>query len=322
MKNIRRFVGGLALLAMGMAGPAHAQYPDQPITLVVPFATGGATDALARGVCTVIAAQLGQPCVVTNRSGAGTAIANAFVSQSRPDGYTLLLTTGSFSVVNALSRNLGYAGASAFTPVAYLGEAPNALVVPADSRFKTVGDLIAAARTPGGNVNFASSGVGSLTHLSGELLRMMGGFEMTHIPYRGAAPLTTDLLGGRVDSAFTSLPSSMPLVQSGRLRLLAVTSEQRSPMLPDVPTVAEAGVTGYATSAYYAVFGPANLPPAVMSRLAAALSQVEKDERVRVWAEREGLVLAYGGPERLAEVARVQEARWREVGQRQGIAID
>jgi tripartite-type tricarboxylate transporter receptor subunit TctC len=310
----------LAVGALALCGVSHAAYPERTIRVIVPFATGGATDALGRAMCEVLSLDLKQTCIVENKPGAGTAIANAYVSQSPPDGYTLLITTSSFSIVPALSKSLPYGGIEAFSPIAGLGDTPNVMVVRADSPFKTAREFIATAKANPGKYTYGSSGHGSATHLSAELLKSMTSLDIGHAPYKGAMPLITDLLGGHIHAAFSSLPSAMPFIADGRVRPLAVTSASRSARVPETPTFAESGVAGYDVVVWYGVFAPPRLPQALVKRLNQALQTATQNERFREWASREGVVPAISSPEALAQMARSEEARWREVARVQKIS--
>jgi tripartite-type tricarboxylate transporter receptor subunit TctC len=311
-----------AALAAAAGLAQAADYPEKPITIVVPYVPGGATDILARIVCNVVAADLQQTCLVENRPGAGTAIGNAFVSKSKPDGYTLLLSTNSFTVVPALSKTVGYSGVDAFTPLGFLGDTPNVIVVRNDSPYRSAAQLLAGIRANPGKINFGSPGVGTLNHMAAELMQTMGGLQMAHIPYKGSVPLINDLLGGQLQLSFSSLPSGMPFIKGGKVRALAVTSAQRSPALPDVPTMAESGLPGFDVSAWYGVYGPPDMPPAITNRLVQALRKVDKDPRAQQWAAQEGVILNFGGPEKLGPLARAEEARWKQVAKAQNISMD
>lgn len=322
---MKRFPGSsitAAVLALALSGAALAQYPDHAVRIIVPFATGGATDALGRAVCEVLSLDLKQNCIVENKPGAGTAIATAFVSKSAPDGYTLLLTTNAFSILPAISKNLPYGGVDAFSPIAGLGDTPNVMVVRADSPYKSAAEFLAAARASPGKLTYGSSGTGSATHFSAELLKSMTGLDIVHAPYKGAAPLITDLLGGHIHAAFSSLPSAMPFIADGRVRPLAVTSAKRSPAVAATPTFAESGVTGYDVSVWYGVFTAPGTPRPIVERLHQALATADRNERFRQWAAREGVVPSISTPEALAKLAKAEEARWREVARVQGISGD
>jgi tripartite-type tricarboxylate transporter receptor subunit TctC len=320
--RLRKLHALLSCTLLSLGTLCHAAYPDKAITLVVPYVPGGSPDILARGVCSVLSADMGQPCLVDNRPGAGTAIGNAYVSRSRPDGYTLLLNTNSFTVVSALSKNPGYNGVDAFTPLAYLGDTPNVILVRNDSPFKTTADLIAAGRANPGKINFGSPGVATLNQLAAEMLKTMGNFQMTHVPYKGSVPQVTDVIGGNLDLAFVSLPSGMPFIKGGKVRALAVTSANRSPLLPDVPTVAESGLPGYDVPAWYGIYGPPGMPAPIVDRLLKAMGSVVTDARVRQWAAGEGVALTVKGPEFLGPLIHKEEAHWRQVAKAQNISVD
>ena len=247
---------------------AAATWPTRSIRLVVPFPAGGAADLFARLVGTELAQGLGQPVIVDNRPGAGGNIGAREVAQAPADGYTLLLgTVGTQAINPTLYGNLPYDTRTAFIPVAMIGSVPNVLVVNPALPVKSVAELTALARSKPGKLNMGSSGNGSSIHLSGELYKHLAHVSILHVPYRGGAAALTDLMGGQIDLMFDNLPTSLPQIAKGSLRALAVTGPQRSPQLPDVPTMAEAGLPGYESTAWSGIFVPAGTPAAVVQRL-------------------------------------------------------
>jgi len=255
--------GAVALLA---AVPAAAQYPTKPIRLIVPFSPGGAADVPARIVAQRLGEALGQQIVIDNRPGAGSTIGSETVARANPDGYTLLTISNTHFVASVLHR-VKYRALEDFTPITAFVSSPNVLVVHPAFEAKTVKDLIAAARAAPGKLDFASSGNGSSQHLFGALFTNMAGIVLTHIPYRGSGPATADMLAGQVKIGFPGIAIAIPHVKTGKLRALGVTSPRRSPELPDVPTIDEAGVKGYDATQWMGFVGPRGLPAEVVRRI-------------------------------------------------------
>jgi len=263
-------------------GQSADAWPSRPVRLVVPFPPGGAADLFARLVGAELAPALGQPVVVDNKPGAGGNIATREVAGAAPDGYTLLQgTVGTHAINPTLFGNLSYDTRKAFVPVAMMGAVPNVLVVNPALPARSVAELTALARRQPGRLTMGSSGNGSSIHLSGELYKHMAQVRILHIPYRGGAAALTDLIGGQIDLMFDNLPTSLPHIAKGSLRALAVTSPQRSPLLPDVPTMAEAGVPGYASTAWSGLFVPTGVPAPIVGRLHAEVEKALQAERVK-----------------------------------------
>ncbi len=314
----------LAMSTLACVAPhAMAQgFPAKPIRLVVPFPAGGGTDTVARALGEGLAQELGQPIVVDNKAGAGTVIGNDAVAKSPPDGHTLLLNTSAFSIVPSLFPKLPYASDKAFAPIVLLGRAPNVAVVRPDSPLKSAADFLAQARAHPGKLSYGSAGNGTSTHLAAELLKTTAKIHVTHVPYKGASPVVTDLLGGQIDLAFATLPSVMPFIASGKLRVLAVTSAARSPLLPEAPTFAESGVPSYQADVWYGVFAPAGTPAAIVDQLHGAFKRAAQAESFRKRAASEGMQLTLDAPSETARVARAEEAKWRKVVKEQSIRMD
>ncbi|NUA28617.1 Bug family tripartite tricarboxylate transporter substrate binding protein [Cupriavidus basilensis] len=272
-----------AALALHTAGPVLAEtYPSRPIRLVVPFPPGGAADIFGRLLSQQLTQSLGQPVLVENRAGAGGNIGAAVVANAPADGYTLLLgTIGTHGINPTLYANLPYDPKKDFQPVALVSSGANVLVVNPTLPARDVKELIALAKRNPGQLMMGSSGNGSSIHMSGELFEHMTGTQLTHVPYRGGSPAQTDLMGGRVQLMFDNLPTSLPLIAKGLVRPLAVTSAHRSPALPDVPTVAEAGVPGYFVSNWSGIFAPAHTSPDIVNRLNAAVGQAVTSATLR-----------------------------------------
>lgn len=308
--------GLLAIFAAALTAAAFsaaAQYPEKPIKLVVPFPPGGPTDIVARPLAQALGTALKQPVVVENRGGAGGSIAADLVAKSAPDGYTLLMgTVGTNAINGALYENLPHDPVKDFTPVALVASSPVALVVNPLSAFKSAGEYVAAARASPGKVAFGSAGAGTPGHLTGEMFATAAQVRLQHVPYKGSAPALTDLLGNQIPSMFDPLQTAIPHIRAGKLRALAVSGTARSAALPDVPTLAEAGIKGVESRAWWAVFGPAKMPAEVTAKLRAEIEKVAKSDAFRdqlaaigVQTNTEGVALAEF---QLREVERWQKA--------------
>ncbi len=265
----RTFVPCLAVvLAAAAVVPAVAQtFPTKPVSLVVPYPPGGTADILARAVGQKLGDKLGQAVVIENKAGAGTAIGARFVAEAAPDGYTMLMGTVSSHAINPAMTKVGYDPVRDFATVAALGSIPFVLVTRPDSPYKTLADVIAAAKREPGKIGYASAGPGTSNHLAGEMLATAAGVQLLHVPYKGSAPALTDVLAGHVPLMFDLVTTAVPNVKQGKLKALAVTGAARSPLLPDVPTVAESGLAGFEVSAWFALFAPAKVPAPILKRL-------------------------------------------------------
>ena len=270
-------VRAFALLAAVVSQLALGQaYPSKPVRLIVGLAPGGATDIMARTLVPGLSEELGQPVVVDNRPGAAGTIGAGIVAKSAPDGYTLFLASSSFTSNAVLEKNAAYDPLRDFAPITNIASAPFLLVVRSSLPVNSVGELIAYAKENPGKLNYASSGIGSTAHLSGELLKRAAGIEMTHIVYRGAGPALADVLAGQVDLMFASMVSSVHHAKSGKLKALAVTSLKRSAVVPDYPTVSEAGVPGFEMVGYFGLLAPANTPSAIVNTVHQAVQRAIK----------------------------------------------
>lgn len=304
--------------------PVLAAFPDKPIRLVVPFAPGGGTDLVARAMGITMGEDLGQPVIVDNKPGGSTIIGTDAVAKSAPDGYTLVMATMAHAVNPSLHKKLPFDTDKAFSPVILVGRSPNVLVVKPDSPIKTVQDLIVAAKAKPGKLNYASQGAGTSAHLAGELFKKMAKVEINHIPYRGAGPAITDLLGGQVDVMFATAAAVAPHLESGKLRAVAVTTAQRSqaPALSKVPTIAESGVPNYVADSWYGLFVPAGTPLAVITRLNAAAKKAVHTEAFRKRAEKEGLAVSGGTPDEFGRYVKAESQRWSEIIKEANITAD
>ncbi len=267
---------------------------------------------------------LGQPVIIDNKPGGGTIIGTDAVAKSAPDGYTLVMATIAHAVNPSIQPKLPYVQDKAFAPVMLVGRSPNVLVVRADSPFKSVQDIIAAAKAQPGKLSFASQGAGTSAHLAGELFKNLTATNLTHIPYRGAGPALNDLLGGHVDIMFATASAVGSFVEAGTLRALAVTTADRSPALSlaKVPTVAESGVSGYVADSWYGLFVPAGTPPSVIARLNSAAKKAVQSDAFKKRVESEGLVISAGTPEEFDRYVKGEEARWRKVVKAANITAD
>jgi len=314
----------LALAAIiacaGVAPPLRAQGPDwpvKPVKLVVGYAAGGATDVVSRMVAVKLGEQLGQPMVVENRAGANSNVGAEAVAKAAPDGYTLYVYTIANTINASLYDKLGYDPQKDFEPVGLMAKIPNLLVVNPKLPAKNVADYVRLAREPEG-VTFASAGSGSSIHLSGEMFKMQAKANMLHVPYRGSAPAITDLVGGQVQSMFDNAPSALPHVQAGRLRALAITSAQRSPLLPELPTLAESGFPGFDVQSWFSLAAPAGTPRAVIERLNAALNKVLATPEMRQRIQELAATPVSSTPEQLRAFMAAETRRWREVVRQSG----
>ena len=316
----RREIMLAAFAATFAAKRAAAQsYPTRPLRLVVPFAPGGATDIVARLIGEQLGRQLGQPVVVENRPGAGGITGSDLVAKAAADGYTLVVSNiAAHGAGPAITRNMPYDPDRDFTHIALIGTIANALVVNPNLPVRSLAEFLDhARRNPG--LFYGSGGRGTSAHLSGELLKAMTGVEITHVPYRGAAPAMADLIGGQIPAVFDAIGSIAPAVRAGQLRMLAVTSPQRSPAMPDVPTIAEAGVPGYEATSWFGISGPAGLPPAVADRLSSELRVAMQQPDVARRLEDLGFVRRDYAPAEYQAFVRAELTKWADVVRRAGI---
>jgi tripartite-type tricarboxylate transporter receptor subunit TctC len=310
------------LLPVLSAGMALAGYPDRIIRIVVPFAPGGGTDVVARTLAQEMTKDLGASIIIENRPGAGTIIGTQTVATSEPDGYTLLMGTFANAVNPSLNAKLPYDAHKDFAPVALIARSFNIVVVNPNSPIKTVADLIAAAKAEPDKLSYGTYGTGTSAHLAGELFKHMAKVNLTAVPYKGAAPAITDLIGGQIQVMFTTVASAASLVEAGQLRAIAVTSAERSPAFPQLPTVSEAGVPGYAAEAWYGLYAPAKTPLDIIDRLNKSAAKAVQSEAFKKLGVNEGLVMVARPPEELDRYFRSEEARWRKVIQDAGIKVE
>jgi tripartite-type tricarboxylate transporter receptor subunit TctC len=321
----RRHAIGLAattVIAPAVVQRAHAQsWPNRFVRLVVPFPPGGGTDAIARVVAGKLSDIWGQQMVVENRGGGATNIGTEAVVRSDPDGYTMLLQSMPLAVNRFLFPSLNFDPVGDLAPVSLLCDYPNIMAVPITSPARSVTDFIAYAKANKGKVTFASSGHGTSVHLSGELFKRMAGIEMLHVPYRGAGPALNDLLPGRVDVMFNNIGAVLPLIQSDKLRGLAVTTAKRTPAAPNLPPIAEVGVPGFDVSSWYALFAPARTPPEIIRKMHADTVAALTDPATRERLEQLGVVVIGSTPAELAATLKSEMDKWGPVIKEAGISI-
>ena len=316
----RHLLGGLALLPAA-AGAQTAGWPDRPLRLVVPFPAGTTTDTLGRLLGNFLSAQLGQPVVVENRSGAGGSVGAASVARSAPDGYTLILgTSGSHAVNASLIRDMGYDPVRDFAPIGAFVQTPVVLGVRPSLGAASVAELVALAKTR--NLTFASAGIGTTGHLSQALFNLRGGVETTHVPYRDGGRAVTDLISGQVDAMFYHPLGFLPHIQAGTIRPLAVTGRARSPVLPEEPTVREAGLADFVVEGWWSVYAPAGTPAPIVARLNTLVNGALADRDTLAALQRQGVQPMGGTAEALADMTRQEVASWREVIRAAGITAD
>jgi tripartite-type tricarboxylate transporter receptor subunit TctC len=313
-----------AALVLALCGSAYAQdYPSRPVTLVVPYSAGGGNDVMARIVAEKMSRSLGQQIVIENKGGAGGSIATRQVAKAAPDGYTLGLGgTGTLAINPTLYPNVGYDPRKDFAPVGLIATSALVVLVNPSVEAKTIGELIALAKREPGKLNYASAGVGSGIHLGAELFATMADIKLTHIPYKGSAPALTDLLGGHVAIYLSSLPAAIALVKEGKVRALAVTGPTRSPIFPDLPTVAEAALPGYEAVLHYGIVAPAGTPQPIIDKLSAAMKAAlaEADVRERIAADG-AEVMSMTPAEYAADIDR-EETKWSKVVKISGAKVE
>ena len=311
-----------ATLAVLAGSPVAAQhYPARAVTVMVPFAAGGGSDLLARLVAQKLEVRLGKPFIIENRPGAGTTIAAMATVRAAPDGYTLMQATSSTMAINVtMYKHLAYDPLKDLTPVALLSKSPFFLVVSAASPVKSVADLIALARAKPDSLNYGSGGPGSMHHLSTELLLTLTGTRMTHVPYKATPPALNDLLAGHIQVIFGDTTSLLPLIQQGKIRALAVSTVERSEALPEVPTVAEAGVPGFESASWQMVVAPGATPPGIVALLNREVHAIFSDKAVRDELVRRGVGPRITGPPvELKKFVSDEITRWGEIVRRAGV---
>jgi tripartite-type tricarboxylate transporter receptor subunit TctC len=317
--------GFLAIVGLYLAAamPAVAQdYPNRPIRVVVPFPAGGPNDVIARVVGKAVSESTGQPVVIDNRAGAGGVVGTDFVAKSPPDGYTLTVTSAGALVINRAPQAMPYDTFKDLTLITQVVAVPELLVVHPSVPARTLAELVALAKSQPGKLNFASTGNGGMPHLAAEMLKFSAGIDIVHIPYRGAAPAVTDMVGGQVQLMFADVPVLLPHVQAGKLRALAVGSAARAPALPDLPTTAEAGFPQVRADNWYGLVGPAGIPAPVAAKILAEFRKAMAQREVIESMRSQGATLVGSSPEEFTTFLRAEEAKWAQVVKVSGAKLD
>ena len=316
-------VRAAALALIAVLPFAAVAYPDRPLKLIVPYTPGGSTDVLGRALAEHLRKELGQPVVVENKPGANTGIGAQALQAAPADGTTLLLATAATSVLNPLLQSkLGYDPAQLW-PVARVAVSPLVIVARPGGEFRTLADLLAKAKAQPGRLNYASTGIGSSLHLAGELMQAQTGVEMVHVPYKGSAPALTGLMGGETHVFIDSVASSSPLIKGGKLVALAVTSRERLPLLPEVPTVAESGVPQFDVTTWFGIMVPKGTPDDIVNRLNAAVSAAMQDKTFRDTFEQLGLIIPKPlKPAEFRELIAAETAKWTPLVKAKKISLD
>jgi tripartite-type tricarboxylate transporter receptor subunit TctC len=309
----------IAALLLSIAGSAPGQYPAHPVRFIVPSAAGGGTDIIARAVSLKLSEALGQQFVVDNRPGAGQMIGIELAAKAPPDGHTILMAASTLAINPVMYKKVPYDPLRDFAPVTQAASLPNVLVVHPSLPVNSLAELIAYAKARPGELNFASAGIGTSPQMSIELLKSMAGIDMVHIPYKGTAPGVVDLLAGQVKVMAPNVLTALPHIKSGKLRALAVTSGNRSRALPEIPTVAEAGLAGYDSTQWYGVLAPAGTPREIVARLHGEIVRALRDPEVGKRLEADGAEAVGSSPEEFSAFIRSETEKWAKVARAAGI---
>jgi tripartite-type tricarboxylate transporter receptor subunit TctC len=311
MRGIVRIGAALAaFLICGTSALAQQSFPTKPVRLLIPYPPGGAVDILGRTLGDELSKKWGQPVIIENRTGAGGTIASQVVAKSAPDGYTLVIVASGHAINPYLYSNLPYDTFKDFRPISLLGSSPNVMLVAANSPYKTLADLLAAARAKPGSLSYGMAGIGTSTHLAGELLKYMTKVDIAAVSYKGGAPVINDLLGGHIPLSFNNIPESIGQIKGGNLRPLGVTSATRSPVLPDVPTIAEAGVPGYDTVVWWGLLGPGGLSADLAAKISKDCAEALHAPAVKQRLDNLGATVAGTSPADFAKLIRADYEKW------------
>ena len=321
MKNILKL--SLSILALIFAATASAQsFPTKPLKIIVPFPAGGTVDFFARVISTKLSEALGQSVLVENRAGAGGNIAAEAVAKAAPDGYTLLMGSEIIAINTSLYSKIGYDPVKDLAPITLVGTVPNILIVHPGLPVNSVNDLIALAKKTAGKISFASTGQGTSTHLSSELFKLMANIDMLHIPYKGGPPAIADLISGQVNMMFINMPTGITHVRSGKAKIIAVSSIKRVSQLPDVPTVDQAGVKGFETSAWSGLYAPVGTPADIINRLNAEVVKILKQPSVREQLMAQGAEPVGDTPEEFSRFTLAEISKWAKIIKISGAKVD
>jgi tripartite-type tricarboxylate transporter receptor subunit TctC len=317
-------IGALLTAILFLAAPAaHAQtYPSKQITLVIPFAAGGSNDIIARAIGKELSAAWGQPVIAENRPGAGSVIGASTVASAPPDGYTLLLVSTTFTINAAIKKRMPFDTLKDFTPVAFVARSPLLFVASKTLPVRSAKEVLALAKSKPGEITYASAGIGSINQIAAELIAQSAGVKLMHVPYKGGAPALNDLLGGHVDTYVSSLPQVQQLAQNGQVDALAVTSTKRVAILPNVPTLDEAGVAGFDLSSWWGIVGPAGMPPEVVNKLNAAINKLLTSPELEKFFANEGAEPQAMTPQQFDALIHSEVQRWIKVAHDANISID
>ena len=300
----------VAFLICGTSALAQQSFPTKPVHLLIPYPPGGAVDILGRTLGDELSKKWGQPVIIENRPGAGGTIASQVVAKSAPDGYTLVIVASGHAINPYLYSNLPYDTFKDFRPISLLGSSPNILLVAANSPYKTLADLLAAARAKPGSLSYGMAGIGTSTHLAGELLKYMTKVDIAAVSYKGGAPALNDLLGGHIPISFNNTPESIGQIKGGSVRPLGVTSATRSPVLPNIPTIAEAGVPGYDTVVWWGLIGPSGLSADLVAKISKDCAQALRAPAVKQRLDNLGAIVAGTSPADFAKLIRADYEKW------------
>jgi tripartite-type tricarboxylate transporter receptor subunit TctC len=311
-----------AILALTNPVGRAQTYPARQITLIVPFAAGGSNDMIGRVIGKKLSEIWGQPVVIDNRPGAGGVIGSSGVAGAAPDGYTLLLVSSTFTINPAIKKSMPFDTIKDFAPVAFIARSPLLLVASNQLAVKSATELLALAKSKPGQITYASAGPGSINQIAAELIALSAGASFTHVPYKGGAPALNDLLGGHVDIYVSSLPQVLQLAKDGQARALAVTSTKRTALLPDVPTLEEAGIAGFDLQSWWGIVGPAGMPANVVNALNVEISKMLASPELTTILSNEGAEAATMTPQQFGDLMRAETVRWIKVAHEANISID
>ena len=324
MKRPRRYLLAVTCTTLATAFTAQAaDYPDKPIRMIVPYPPGGTSDLLARAIAPRLGERLQQTVIIENRAGAGGVIGAQAVARSAPDGYTLVFASiASHGILPVLQKPAPYDAIKDFSPITLVANTPNVLIANIQQPIKSVAELLAAAKAKPGSINFGSTSLGGSPHMGGELLKTMAGIDIVHVPYKGGGPMLIDLMGGQVQVAFDNLPSSINHIRAGKIRALAVTTAKRWPAAPDIPTMAEAGVPGYESGAWFGLLAPANTPKPIVEMLQKHVAAILKLPEVEKMFLEQGAEPVGNTPEQFAKVIASELQKWAKVAAATGVKLD